>query len=139
MEALLKSGAATAGGSSAGETSSTPSGAEDKDPVMWGRVFAQPQSKALFLLMDPLNVTPLVEYRVARVLLLNPSPIGIHVIAKGVKVPSLLFRSIKAGFSQAAALLALQRTLCVDPTNTLRLYRPRRSRAAGLDHILFSI
>ena len=57
----------------------------------------------------------------ARVLLLDPSPIGIHVIAKGVKVPSLLFRSIKAGFSQAAALLALQRTLCVDSTNTLRM------------------
>eukprot|EP00966_Prymnesium_polylepis_P294147 6793558-Prymnesium_polylepis.1 len=92
MEALLKSGAATAGGSSTGETSSTSSGAEDKDPVMWRRVFAQPQSKALFLLLDPLNVTPLVEYRVARVLLLDPSPIGIHVIAKGVKVPSLLFR-----------------------------------------------
>jgi hypothetical protein len=58
---------------------------------------------------------------VARVLLSDPSPIGIHVIAKGVKVPSLLFRSIKAGFSQAAALLALQRTMCVDSTNTLRL------------------
>ena len=57
----------------------------------------------------------------ARVLLLDPSPIGIHVVAKGVKVPSVLFRSLKAGFSQAAALLALQRTLCVDPTNTLRL------------------
>eukprot|EP00966_Prymnesium_polylepis_P177887 4119456-Prymnesium_polylepis.1 len=63
---------------------------------MWGRVFAQQQSQALFLPLDQLNVTPLVEYRVACVLLLDPSPIGIHVVAKGVKVPSLLFRSLKA-------------------------------------------
>eukprot|EP00966_Prymnesium_polylepis_P234446 5423134-Prymnesium_polylepis.1 len=72
MEALLKSGAATTGGSSAGDVSSAPSSAEHKDPVMWGRVFAQPQSKALFLLLDPLSVAPLIEYRVARVLLLDP-------------------------------------------------------------------
>ena len=120
MEALLKSGSAPVSGapSDAGPSAGV---ADDKDPVMWGRVFAQAQSKALFLLLDPLNVTPLVEYRVARVLLADPSPIGIHVVARGVKVPSLLFRSIKAGFSQAAALLALQRTMCVDPANTLRL------------------
>ena len=42
MEALLKSGAATAGGSSAGDTSPAPC-AEDTDLVMWARVFAQPQ------------------------------------------------------------------------------------------------
>ena len=120
MEALLKSGSAPAGGPST-DPNNTSTTADEKDPVMWGRVFAQPQSKALFLLLDPLNVTPLVEYRVARVLLADVSPIGVHVIAKGVKVPSLLFRSIKAGFSQAAALLALQRTMCIDPTNTLRL------------------
>jgi hypothetical protein len=88
---------------------------------MWGRVFAQPQTKALCLLLDPLNVSPLVEYRIARTLLADPSPIGIHVVAKGIKVPSHLFRSIKAGFSQAAALLALQRVMCVDLTRTLRL------------------
>jgi hypothetical protein len=81
MEALLKSDAATVGGSSAGNVSSAPSGAEDTDTVMWGRVFAQQQNKALFLLLDQLNVAPLVEYRVARLLLLDPSPIGIHVIA----------------------------------------------------------
>ena len=121
MEALLKTGSTPTSAASQGDGSSSSGPADDKDPVMWGRVFAQAQSKALFLLLDPLNVTPLVEYRVARVLLADPSPIGIHVIAKGVKVPSLLFRSIKAGFSQAAALLALQRTMCVDPTNTLRL------------------
>ena len=120
MEALLKSGTPT-GGAAPNDSSSSSGAAEDKDPVMWGRVFAQAQSKALFQLLDPLNVTPLVEYRVARVLLSDPSPIGIHVISKGVKVPSLLFRNIKAGFSQAAALLALQRTMCVDSTNTLRL------------------
>ena len=121
MEALLKSGSAPSVGSSHGDGTSASGPQDDKDPVMWGRVFAQAQSRALFLLLDPLNVTPLVEYRVARVLLSDPSPIGIHVIAKGVKVPSQLFRSLKAGFSQAAALLALQRTMCVDPSNTLRL------------------
>eukprot|EP00966_Prymnesium_polylepis_P106139 2457881-Prymnesium_polylepis.1 len=66
MEALLKSGAATAGGSSAGDTSPAPSGAEGKDLVMWARVFAQPQSKALFMRLEPLNVAPLIECRVAR-------------------------------------------------------------------------
>ena len=105
MEALLKSGAAAAGGSSAGDTSPAPC-AEDTDLVMWARVFAQPQSKALFLRLERLNVAPLIECRVARVLLLDPSPIGVHVIARGVNVPSLLFRSIQAGFSQAAALLS---------------------------------
>eukprot|EP00966_Prymnesium_polylepis_P056883 1316567-Prymnesium_polylepis.1 len=55
MEALLKSGSSTAGGFSAGDTSSAPSGAEDKDPVMWGRMFAQQQSQALFLLLDQPN------------------------------------------------------------------------------------
>ena len=63
------------------------------------------------LLLNPLNVSPSVDYRSARTLLAYLSPIGIHVVAKGVKVPSHLFRSIKAGFSQAAALLALQRNL----------------------------
>ena len=123
MDALLRSSISSGGGSSAQNlsASATGSGSDEKDTVMWGRIFSQPQTKALFLLLDPLNVVPLVEYRVARVLLGDVSPIGVHVIAKGVKVPSTLFRSVKAGFSHAAALVALQRTLCVNATNTLML------------------
>jgi hypothetical protein len=90
MEALLKCGSAPPGSSSTPDSGFTSHPTDDKDPVMWGRVFAQSQTKALCLLLDPLNVSPLVEYRIARTLLADPNPIGIHVVAKGVKVPSQL-------------------------------------------------
>ena len=81
---------------------------------MWARVFAQPVNKALTLALEALNVVPLVEYRVARTALADPSPIGVHILANGIKVPSPLFRGLKAGFSETAALIAFQRRMCVN-------------------------
>ena len=88
---------------------------------MWARVFAQPVTKALILLLEVLNVVPLVEYRVARTALADASPIGVHIFANGTKVPSPLFRGLKAGFSETAALIAFQRRMCVNSANQLML------------------
>ena len=64
---------------------------------------------------------PLVEYRVARTALADASPIGVHILANGTKVPSPLFRGLKAGFSETAALIAFQRRMCVNSANQLML------------------
>ena len=124
MEALLKASSksfSTVGSAISASTGSSGSQADDKDPVMWARVFAQPITKALILLLEALNVVPLVEYRVARAALADASPIGVHVFANGTKVPSPLFRGLKAGFSEAAALIAFQRRMCVNAANQLML------------------
>ena len=126
MDALLKasskSGGFSTGGAGGGSLLSSASvSADDKDPVMWARVFAQPVNKALTLALEVLNVVPLVEYRVARTALADPSPIGVHILANGIKVPSPLFRGLKAGFSETAALIAFQRRMCVNTTNQLML------------------
>ena len=83
-------------------------------------MFAQPATKALMLLLDPLNVSPLVQYRVNRVLLSDPSPLGIHSVAAGLKVPNALFRGMRAALSPAVSLVVLQRQMCIAAGNTLR-------------------
>ena len=109
MSALLKAPAPAGAGSGSSSIGGTPASSGEGDTVMWARVFAQPVTVALFALLDALNVIPIVEYRLARLLLGDPSPIGIHFIVNCTKVPNALFRSIKAAATSAATLQALQR------------------------------
>ena len=121
MSALLKAPAPAGAGSGSSSIGGTPASSGEGDTVMWARVFAQPVTVALFALLDALNVIPIVEYRLARLLLGDPSPIGIHFIVNGTKVPNALFRSIKAAATSAATLQALQRKMCVAAGNLLML------------------
>ena len=76
MSALLKAPAPAGAGSGSSSIGGTPASSGEGDTVMWARVFAQPVTVALFALLDALNVIPIVEYRLARLLLGDPSPIG---------------------------------------------------------------
>ena len=116
MHTLLKEGSAV------GQSDKASDGTDDKCPVMWARVCAQPNTQALMRELEPLHVSPLVEYTVARAALKAESPIGVHIVAKGQKVPLALFKSLRAGFTKPAAHSALQRTMCVSATaNTVML------------------
>ena len=124
MEGLLKGGggSASADGLSLADPGSVPSDASARDNVTWGRILAKPETKALVTALEALNVVPLVEYRVARLLLSSPSALGIHVIAgtSWSKPPTQLFRAMTAAFGDKSTLLAVQRRMCVQmPENTL--------------------
>ena len=51
------------------------------DSAAWARILQQPQVKALLARLEPLNVTPLVEHRVARVLLSDPAAMAMQIVA----------------------------------------------------------
>ena len=83
IESLLQSsGSSTSSG--AGTSATTASGAaadsSSKDHVVWARVLDKPDTKTMVTALEALNVTHLVEYRVARLLLSSPSPLGIHIV-----------------------------------------------------------
>ena len=44
------------------------------------RILQQPAVRALLAALEPLNVTPLVEHRVVRVLLSDPAAIGMQIV-----------------------------------------------------------
>ena len=84
------------------------------DSVAWARILQQPQLKALLARLEPLNVTPLVEHRVARVLLSDPAAIGMQIVTGKCKPVQATLRQMGAACNKAAILLSFQRSLCVE-------------------------
>ena len=84
------------------------------DSAAWARILQQPPVKALRACLEPLNVTPLVEHRVARVLLSDPAAIGMQIVTGKCKPVQATLRQMGAACNKAAVLLTFQRSLCVD-------------------------
>ena len=84
------------------------------DSAAWARILQQPQVKALLARLKPLNVTPLVEHRVARVLLNDPAAIGMQIVSGKCKPVQATLRQMGTACNKAAVLLAFQRSLCVE-------------------------
>ena len=84
------------------------------DSAAWARILQQPQVKALLARLEPLNVTPLVENRVARVLLSDPAAIGMQIVSGKCKPVQATLRQMGTACNKAAVLLAFQRSLCVE-------------------------
>ena len=84
------------------------------DSQAWARVLTQPQVQAMIIKLEPLNVSPIVEYRVIRILLEDASAPGIQIATGKCKPAHKMLRVMGAACSPAAALLAVQRTLYVE-------------------------
>ena len=84
------------------------------DSAAWARILQQSQVRALLARLEPLNVTPLVEHRVARVLLSDPAAIAVQIVSGKCKPVQATLRQMGAACNKAAVLLAFQRSLCVE-------------------------
>lgn len=99
---------------SSGDAASGTEAIATLDSAAWARILQQPQVKALLARLEPLNVTPLVEYRVARVLLSDPAAIDMQIVAGKCKPVQATLRQMGVACNKAAVLLAFQRSLCVE-------------------------
>ena len=70
--------------------------------------------RALLAALEPLNVTPLVEHRVVRVLLSDPAAIGMQIVTGKCKPVQTTLRQMGAACNKAVVLLTFQRSLCVE-------------------------
>ena len=98
-------------------TGDTAAGAEaisTLDSAAWARILQQPAVRALLASLEPLNVTPLVEHRVVRVLLRDPAAIGMQIVTGKCKPVQVTLRQMGAACTKAAILLTFQRSLCVE-------------------------
>jgi hypothetical protein len=84
------------------------------DLAAWARILQQPAVRALLAVLEPLNVTPLVEHRVVRVLLCDPAEIGMQIVTGKCKPMQTTLRQMGAACNKAAVLLTFQRSLCVE-------------------------
>ena len=84
------------------------------DSAAWARILQQPAVRALLARLEPLNVTPLVEHRVVRVLLSDPAAIGMQIVTGKCKPVQATLRQMGTACNKAAVLLAFQRSLCVE-------------------------
>lgn len=84
------------------------------DSAAWARILQQPAVKALLAVLEPLNVTPLVEHRVVRVLLSDPAAIGMQIVTGKCKPVQTTLRQMGSACNKAAVLLTFQRSLCVE-------------------------
>ena len=81
---------------SSGDAASDTEAIATLDSAAWARILQQPQVKALLARLEPLNVTPLVEYRVARVLLSDPAAMGMQIVAGKCKPVQATLRQMGA-------------------------------------------
>ena len=81
------------------------------DSQAWARVLSQPLVQTMVTKLEPLNVSPMVEYRVVRVLLEDAAALGIQIATGKCKPAHTMLRVMGAACSPAAALLAVQRIL----------------------------
>jgi hypothetical protein len=86
------------------------------DSQAWARVLSQPLVQTMVTKLEPLNVSPMVEYRMIRILLEDAAALGMQIATGKCKVAHKMLRVMGAACSPAAALLAVQRTLslCVE-------------------------
>ena len=119
IEPLLRQ-VRTSGVAAAGSTESD-AAATITDPLTWSRSFAIPLTTAFMVALEQVFTTPLVEHRVARILLSHACPLGIHMVANKVKPPHKMLKQMASGAKPASTLQAVQRHLCVDASNTLRM------------------
>ena len=84
------------------------------DSAAWAKILQQPAVRALLAVLEPLNVTPLVEHRVVRVLLCDPAAIGMQIVTGKCKPVQTTLRQMGAACNKAAVLLTFQRSLCVE-------------------------
>jgi hypothetical protein len=84
------------------------------DSAAWARILQQPAVKALLAVLEPLNVTPLVEHRVVRVLLSDPAAIGMQIVTGKCKPVQTTLRQMGSACNKPAVLLTFQRSLCVE-------------------------
>jgi hypothetical protein len=84
------------------------------DSAAWARILQQAAVKALLACLEPLNVTPLVEHRVVRVLLRDPAALGMKIVTGKCKPVQATLRQMGAACNKAAILLTFQRSLCVE-------------------------
>ena len=98
----------------AGDASTGTEAISTLDSAAWARILQQPAVRALLACLEPLNVTPLVEHRVVRVLLRDPAAIGMQIVAGKCKPVQATLRQMGAACTKAAILLTFQRSLCVE-------------------------
>ena len=84
------------------------------DSAAWARILQQSAVRAMLARLEPLNVTPLVEHRVVRVLLSDPAAIGMQIVTGKCKPVQATLRQMGAVCNKAAILLTFQRSLCVE-------------------------
>ena len=97
----------------AGETTTGTEAISTLDSAAWARILQQPAVKAMLARLEPLNVTPLVEHRVVKVLLSDPAAIGMQIVTGKCKPVQSTLRQMGAVCNKAAILLTFQRSLCV--------------------------
>ena len=84
------------------------------DSAAWARILQQGAVRAMLTRLEPLNVIPLVEHRVVRVLLSDPAAIGMQIVTGKCKPVQATLRQMGAVCNKAAILLTFQQSLCVE-------------------------
>ena len=77
----------------AGDTLAETEAISTLDSAAWARILQQPAVRALLACLEPLNVTPLVEHRVVRVLLRDPAAIGMQIVTGKCKPVQVTLRA----------------------------------------------
>ena len=90
------------------------------DSAGWARVFMLPAVSAMLALLEPLDVVPIVDYRVARVLLQSRAALGLQVVLNLRNPPNKTLRAMASACRPQVILEVFQRHLCVDAAGVLQ-------------------